>query len=159
MMAICKSRLHAKCGQWVVAVLAPLFLLLQSPAALAQDNNKPVRIGVPTAVQLQVGRDTITAIKTKEKDGYVGVQIGYKDIIEKRSKQLGVQIKMLRGGHWHEYVCYERGRIIINESACGQDSYAKVKGFTTTAGQVINFYVDDKKLPNSFLYSYPVYLE
>lgn len=81
------------------------------------------------------------------------------DIIEARSKQLGVQIKMLRGGHWHEYVCYERGRIIINESACGQDSYAKVKGFSTTAGQVINFYVNDPKLPNSFLYSFPVFLE
>jgi len=40
------------------------------------------------------------------------------DIIQARSKQLGVQIKMLRGGHWHEYVCYERGRAIINESAC-----------------------------------------
>lgn len=81
------------------------------------------------------------------------------DIIQARSKQLGVQIKMLRGGHWHEYVCYERGRIIINESACGQDSYAKVKGFATTAGQVINFYVNDPKLPNAFLYSYPVSLE
>lgn len=81
------------------------------------------------------------------------------DLITDRSKQLGIQIKMLRGGHWHEYVCYERGRAIINESVCGQDSYAKVKGYASTAGQTINFYVDDKKLPNAFLYSYPVYLE
>lgn len=81
------------------------------------------------------------------------------DLIEARSKQLGLQIKMLRGGHWHEYVCYERGRIIINESACGQDSYAKVKGYASTAGQVMNFYVDDKNLPNAFLYSYPIFLE
>lgn len=80
------------------------------------------------------------------------------ELMTDRSKQLGIQIKMLRGGHWHEYVCYERGRIIINESVCGQDSYAKVKGYASTAGQVINFYVDDKKLPNAFLYSYPVYL-
>ncbi len=81
------------------------------------------------------------------------------DLITDRSKQLGLQIKMLRGGHWHEYVCFDRGRIIINESACGQDSYAKVKGYASTAGQTINFYVNDKKLPNAFLYSYPVCLE
>lgn len=81
------------------------------------------------------------------------------DLISSRSKQLGVQIKMLRGGHWHEYVCYDRGRIIINESVCGQDSYAKIKGYNSSAGQTINFYVDDKRLPNAFLYSYPVNLE
>lgn len=81
------------------------------------------------------------------------------ELITDRSKQLGVQIKMVRGGHWHEYVCYERGRAIINESACGQDSFAKVKGYASTAGQTINFYVEDKKLPNAFLYSYPVFLE
>ena len=81
------------------------------------------------------------------------------DLITDRSKQIGKQIKMVRGGHWHEYVCYERGRAIINESVCGQDSYAKVKGYSSTAGQTINFYVDDPKLPNAFLYSYPVYLE
>jgi len=81
------------------------------------------------------------------------------DLMTDRSKQLGVTVKMIRGGHWHEYVCYERGMAIINESACGQDSYAKVKGYASTAGQTINFYVDDKKLPNAFLYSYPVFLE
>lgn len=81
------------------------------------------------------------------------------ELITDRSKQLGIQIKMLRGGHWHEYVCYERGRAIINESVCGQDSYAKVKGYASTAGQTIIFYVDDKKLPNAFLYAYPVFLE
>ena len=64
-MAIRMSRLHSICSHGLVAALAPLFVFVQSPAALAQaqDNNKPVRIGVPTAMQLQVGRDTITAIK------------------------------------------------------------------------------------------------
>lgn len=80
------------------------------------------------------------------------------DLMQSRSRQLGVVIDMLRGGHWHEYVCYDRGRIIINESVCGQDSYARVKGYASSAGQVINFYVNDKKLPNAFLYSYPVNL-
>lgn len=80
------------------------------------------------------------------------------DLMQARARQLGIIIHMLRGGHWHEYVCYDRGRMIINESVCGQDSYARVKGFASSAGQVINFYVNDRKLPNAFLYSYPVNL-
>jgi len=46
------------------SMLAGLLLctgLLSSSVLLAQ--NKPVRIGVPTSVQLQVGRDTLTAVK------------------------------------------------------------------------------------------------
>lgn len=80
-------------------------------------------------------------------------------LIKKRERQINKRIAMLRGGHWHEYLCIDRGRVIINESACGQDSFAKVKGYASTAGQVINFYVDDDNLPNGFLYSFPVCLE
>lgn len=80
-------------------------------------------------------------------------------LIKKRERQTEQRISMLRGGHWHEYLCVDRGRIIINESACGQDSFAKVKGYASSAGQVMNFYVDDDNLPNGFLYSYPIYLE
>jgi hypothetical protein len=81
-----------------------------------------------------------------------------KNLIAKRSDQTGLRITMARGGHWHEYVCYDRGMGIINESACGQDSYAKVKGYNSKAGQTINFYAKDPSLPNDFLYSYPVSL-
>lgn len=85
-----------------------------------------------------------------------------KDIIlkhmEKRGRQLNKQIHMSRFGHWHEYVCFNRGQAIINESVCGQDSYAKVKGFDSTAGQTISFYVDTKKRPTSYYYSFPVFL-
>jgi len=80
-------------------------------------------------------------------------------LMENRSKQLRTRIDMIRGGHWHEYVCFDRGLAIINESVCGQDSYAKIKGYNSKSGQTINFYVDNKSMPNSFLYSYPVYLE
>jgi len=41
---------------------------------------------------------------------------------------------------------------------CGQDSYAEIKGFNTSAGQTINYYVDTKARPSSFYYSFPVYL-
>jgi branched-chain amino acid transport system substrate-binding protein len=40
---------------------ASLALLLAAPSAQAQ--GKPIRIGVPTAMQLQVGRDTQDAVK------------------------------------------------------------------------------------------------
>ena len=78
--------------------------------------------------------------------------------MEKRGRQVGKQLHMSRFGHWHEYVCFNRGQAIINESVCGQDSYAKIKGFASTAGQTINFYVDTKNRPTSFYYSFPVYL-
>lgn len=81
-----------------------------------------------------------------------------KALIAKRSDQTGQRITMARGGHWHEYVCYDRGLGIINESVCGQDSYARVKGYNSKAGQTINFYSNDPSLPNDFLYSYPVSL-
>lgn len=73
-----------------------------------------------------------------------------------RSRQEKKQISMIRLGHWHEYVCYDRGRAIINESVCGQDSFAKVKGFDSKVGQTINFYVETENRPNSFYYSFPV---
>lgn len=78
--------------------------------------------------------------------------------MEKRGRQEGKMVHMSRFGHWHEYVCYDRGAIIINESVCGQDSYALVKGYNSTAGQTINYYVDTKDRPSSFYYSFPVYL-
>ena len=79
--------------------------------------------------------------------------------MEKRGRQVNKQLHMSRFGHWHEYVCYDRGRIIINESVCGQDSYARMKGFVSTAGQTINYYVDTKARPTSFYYSFPVFLD
>lgn len=85
-------------------------------------------------------------------------KVALKALINKRADQTGQRVTMVRGGHWHEYVCYDRGMGIINESACGQDSYASVKGYNSKAGQTINFYADDKDLPNDFLYSYPVAL-
>lgn len=75
-----------------------------------------------------------------------------------RGRQIKKQIVMARFGHWHEYVCFDRGRAIVNESVCGQDSFAKVKGFDSTAGQTINFYVETKNRPTSFYYSFPIYL-
>ena len=76
-----------------------------------------------------------------------------------RSKQLGKVIDFGRFGHYHEYACYDRGRIIINESVCGQDSYANVLGHSSTAGQTINYYIETKTRPTCFFKSFPVWLE
>ena len=78
--------------------------------------------------------------------------------LEKRGRQVNKQIHMGRFGHWHEYVCIDRGRVIINESVCGQDSYALEKGYDSTSGQTINFYVETDNRPTSFYYSFPVFL-
>lgn len=92
-------------------------------------------------------------------DNLKNIQKGtIENLIRDRGRQLGVQIDMIRIGHWHEYHCMDRGRAIVNESVCGQDSYAKVKGYASTPGQTINFYVDTKNRPTSFYYSFPVFL-
>jgi UDP-2,3-diacylglucosamine pyrophosphatase LpxH len=86
-----------------------------------------------------------------------------KAVIEKhmqaRSTQLGLIIDFFRFGHWHEYLCYGRGRMICNESLTGQDSYAKVMGFNSQAGQTINYYIETDERPNCFYKSFPVYLK
>lgn len=83
---------------------------------------------------------------------------GFEALVERRSKQANITLHFARFGHYHEYACFDRGRIIINESVCGQDSYAEVKGFRTSAGQTINYYVETKNRPTCFYMSFPVYL-
>ena len=75
-----------------------------------------------------------------------------------RTKQLGSVIDFMRLGHWHEVTMYEQGRIIINGSLPGQDSYADVKGYNSQAFQVINYYIKTEERPNCFYKSFPVYL-
>ena len=85
-----------------------------------------------------------------------------KDALEnqmrKRSTQLNTMIHYIRQGHWHTYYNYERGRMIGNESLCGQDSFANVLGFDSKAGQTINMYIETKDRPTSFYTSFPVCL-
>lgn len=85
-------------------------------------------------------------------------RIGYIKLMSDRAQQVGKVLHFGRFGHWHEYACYDRGRIIVNESVCGQDSYANVKGFTTSQGQTINYYIETNERPTCFYKSFPVYL-
>ena len=63
--------------------------------AKAKDNNKPVRIGVTTAMQCQVGRDTITAIKmavdeVNKKGGILGRKVEYVAADETENPETGI---------------------------------------------------------------------
>lgn len=81
-------------------------------------------------------------------------------LLTKRQEQLGHIISFIRGGHWHQYLCSGRGRIIVNESVCGSDDYGDTLGYNSHAGQTINYYIDDKgSRPNCFYKSFPVYLK
>lgn len=82
----------------------------------------------------------------------------FERLIQKRSKQVGKQIHFLRGGHWHESINIDRGRIIINESVPGQDGYSETKGYNSSAGQTINYYIKTDKRPTPYYRSFPVYL-
>lgn len=79
--------------------------------------------------------------------------------MNKFQDQLGKFIHFYRVGHWHEFHMYGRGKIIVNESICGPDSYAVQHGFDTRCGQTLNFYVETSDRPTCFYRSFPIYLE
>lgn len=79
--------------------------------------------------------------------------------LNKRQSQLGVVVDFLRLGHWHEYVCFGRGRIIVNDSVPGPDSFSDTLGFNSHAGQTLNFYIPTRERPNCFYKSFPIYLK
>lgn len=83
----------------------------------------------------------------------------FEDQIQKRQAQLGKIIDFFHGGHFHEYTCWDRGRIIINGSVPGQDSYSETLGYNSYASQTINLYIKTKSRPTCFYKSFPVYLD
>lgn len=78
------------------ALLGALLGVLASPQALAQSaNTKPIRIGVPTSVQLQVGRDTLTAVKMavddiNKKGGVLGRKFEFVAADETENPETGI---------------------------------------------------------------------
>lgn len=81
------------------------------------------------------------------------------DLLNDRQTQERLIITFMRGGHYHEYAQFGRGRIIIGESLAGPDSYSDVKGYDTKAGIVLNSYIQTSSRPNCFYKSYPLYLK
>jgi len=83
---------------------------------------------------------------------------GFLDMLAKRQSQLGQIIDFYRGGHWHELTIFDRGRIIVNGCLPGADGYSESLGFSTESVQAINFYCRNQTRPNSYYYTFPVYL-
>ena len=83
----------------------------------------------------------------------------YETHMHKRGNQIGDIINFLRCGHFHERCEYGRGRIIINPSLPGQDSYSEIHGYDSEAAQTINYYVKTDKRINPFYHSFCVYLD
>lgn len=92
-MAISARRLHKWCGRAVAGVLLPLSCML--PTLSHAQDSKPVRIGVPTSVQLQVGRDTLTAVKmaveeVNKKGGILGRKVEFVSADETENPETGI---------------------------------------------------------------------
>lgn len=88
--------------------------LCLSHALLHAQETKPFRIGVPTSVQLQVGRDTITAVKMavdeiNKKGGILGRKVEYVTADETENPETGIsaikklvsdeKVELLVGGY------------------------------------------------------------
>jgi branched-chain amino acid transport system substrate-binding protein len=96
----------------VLKMLALSFCL--SHVLLHAQESKPLRIGVPTSVQLQVGRDTITAVKMavdeiNKKGGILGRKVEYVTADETENPETGIsaikklvsdeKVELLVGGY------------------------------------------------------------
>lgn len=79
--------------------------------------------------------------------------------LAKRSKQAGKLIRFARFGHFHEKTMFGRGRVIVNASLPGQDSYSEINGYDSEASQTINYYIQTEDRPDPFYHSFPVCLE
>lgn len=79
--------------------------------------------------------------------------------MSRRQAQLGKVVDFFRVGHWHEPVIYGQGRMMVNGSVPGQDSFADSKGFCSEAVQILNYYVETEKRNTCFFRSFPIYLQ
>jgi len=79
--------------------------------------------------------------------------------MSRRQAQLGKVVHFIRVGHWHEPVQYGQGRMMVNGSVPGQDSYADSRGFCSEAVQIMNYYVQTDKRNTCFFRSFPIYLQ
>lgn len=80
-------------------------------------------------------------------------------LLNDRQAQLKQIIDFFRVGHYHEYTVFGKGKIIVNESLPGPDSYSDVNGYCSFPGQTLNYYVETSSRPTCFYKSFPIYLK
>jgi len=73
------------------------------------------------------------------------LRTGIESLKAKRTNQLSTPITFIRGGHYHEPAEFGLGKITVNGSLCGNDSYADVHGYDCAASQTLNFYIKKEK--------------
>lgn len=88
-----------------------------------------------------VGKGTVCAMET---------------MLIKRSAQENKLLSGIRMGNYHEDVCANNGRHIMNGSTVSEDHYAKGLGYKSRPCQLINYYVEDKTKDHSYHHSFPV---
>lgn len=70
---------------------------------------------------------------------------GLEALMVKRTNQLSMPIDYMRGGHFHEPTSFRNGRMQINGSLIGTDSFASVLGFNAEASQTLNSFVNSNR--------------
>lgn len=70
---------------------------------------------------------------------------GVENLLSKRINQLRVPIKFIRGGHFHEPAEFGLGKIVVNGSVPGNDSFSDVHGFDCDPTQTLNSYIRRSK--------------
>jgi hypothetical protein len=66
-------------------------------------------------------------------------------LMGKRVNQLKTPIKFMRGGHFHEPAEFGLGKIVVNGSVPGNDSFSDVHGYDCEPSQTLNFYIEREK--------------
>ena len=63
------------------------------------------------------------------------------NLMAKRVRQTNQPLHFMRGGHFHEPAEFGIGKIVVNGSVPGNDSYSKVLGFDCEPSQTLNSYI------------------
>jgi hypothetical protein len=63
------------------------------------------------------------------------------NLMSKRVRQVNQPIHFMRGGHFHEPAEFGIGKIVVNGSVPGNDSYSEIHGFNCEPSQTLNFYI------------------
>jgi predicted phosphodiesterase len=78
--------------------------------------------------------------------------------LSRRQTQVGKVLHFMRIGHFHEPTVFGQGRVIVNGSVPGQDSFADSLGFDSQAVQMLVDYIETDNRPTCFFRAFPIYL-
>lgn len=124
-----------------------------------QKGFKHVRFHIPKGPYQELDIYGNTALYEHFDNSAANTRAALMKLLSDRQTQIKKIVDFFRGGHYHESTVYGRGKIIVNGSLPGPDSYSMVKGFESHSDQMINYYVETTERPNCYYRSFPVYLK